>query len=146
MIRQQPEGHDTFAPGDSCFCVAKVAPVALSVITDSVNKPSDRAIKSDRAKVVMTAGCISRKFWFHIYDSREIGISINQNLLGEEKIWKNFIKVLTEVQLCCNIYIVVAEIQQSKALELNACRGCFERSDKKYFKKFLTKGTGWGII
>ena len=25
MIRQQPEGHDTFASGDSCFCVAKVA-------------------------------------------------------------------------------------------------------------------------
>ena len=24
MIRQQPEGHDTFASGDSCFCVAKV--------------------------------------------------------------------------------------------------------------------------
>ena len=26
------------------------------------DKPSDRAIKSDRAKVVMTAGCISRIF------------------------------------------------------------------------------------
>ncbi|MCF2602095.1 hypothetical protein I6E26_11260 [Anaerovibrio lipolyticus] len=26
------------------------------------NKSSSRAIKSDRAKVVMTAGCISRKF------------------------------------------------------------------------------------
>ena len=74
MIRQQPEGHDTFASGDSCFCVAKVAPVALSIITVfcelaqrqavSVRKdnPSDRAIKADRAKVVMTAGCISRTF------------------------------------------------------------------------------------
>ena len=81
------------------------------------DKPSDRAIKSDRAKVVMTAGCISKKYVNKIK------------------------KVLTEVQICCNIYIVVAEIQQSKALELNACRGCFERSDKKYFKKFLTKGT-----
>ena len=27
------------------------------------DKPSDRAIKSDRAKVVMTAGCISRIHW-----------------------------------------------------------------------------------
>ena len=27
------------------------------------DKPSDRAIKSDRAKVVMTAGCISRTHW-----------------------------------------------------------------------------------
>ena len=47
--------------------------------------------------------------------------------------------MLTEVQICCNIYIVVAEIQQSKALELNACRDCFEGSDKKYFKKVLDK-------
>ena len=42
MIRQQPEGHDTFASGDFCFCVAKVAPVALSTNTDSVNWLSDK--------------------------------------------------------------------------------------------------------
>ena len=42
MIRQQPEGHDTFASGDSCFCVAKVAPVAISIITASVNWLSDK--------------------------------------------------------------------------------------------------------
>ena len=42
MIRQQPEGHDTFASGVSCFCVAKVAPVALSTITVSVNWLSDK--------------------------------------------------------------------------------------------------------
>ena len=42
MIRQQPKGHDTFASGDSCFYVAKVAPVALSVITASVNWLSDK--------------------------------------------------------------------------------------------------------
>ena len=40
---------------------------------------SDRAIKSDRAKVVMTAGCISKKYVNKIK------------------------KVLTEVQICCNI-------------------------------------------
>ena len=79
------------------------------------DKPLDRAIKSDRAKVVMTAGCISKKYVNKIK------------------------KVLTEVQICCNICIVVAEIQQCKTLELNACRGCFERSDKKYFKKVLDK-------
>ena len=46
------------------------------------DKPSDRAIKSDRAKVVMTAGCISRIFDIsnYIYILREIGNSINQNL------------------------------------------------------------------
>ena len=42
MIRQQPEGHDTFASGDSCFCVAKVAPVALSTIPVNVNWLSDK--------------------------------------------------------------------------------------------------------
>ena len=43
--------------------------------------PSDRAIKSDRAKVVMTAGCISKNFDISndIYIHREIGNSANQN-------------------------------------------------------------------
>ena len=45
------------------------------------DKSPDRAIKSDRAKVVMTAGCISRTFdiWNYIYIPREIGNSANQN-------------------------------------------------------------------
>ena len=47
------------------------------------DKPSDRAIKSDRAKVVMTAGCISRNFDItnYIYNSKERNDSANQNLL-----------------------------------------------------------------
>ena len=46
------------------------------------DKTSDRAIKSDRAKVAMTAGCISRTFDIsnYIYIHREIGNSANQNL------------------------------------------------------------------
>ena len=46
------------------------------------DKPSDRAIKSYRAKVAMTAGCISRIFDIpnYIYIPREIGNSANQNL------------------------------------------------------------------
>ena len=76
MIRQQPEGHDTFASGDSCFCVAKVARcdtiyqyglcelAQRQAVFVRKDKTSDRAIKSDRAKVVMTAGCISEKFSF----------------------------------------------------------------------------------
>ena len=46
------------------------------------DKPPDRAIKSDRAKVVMTAGCISRIFDIpnYIYILREIGNLANQNL------------------------------------------------------------------
>ena len=45
------------------------------------DKTSDRAIKSDKAKVVMTAGCISKIFDIpnYIYNSRERGNSINQN-------------------------------------------------------------------
>ena len=43
---------------------------AVSVRKD---KPSDRDIKSDRAKVVMTAGCISEiaDIMTYIYDTRE---------------------------------------------------------------------------
>ena len=46
------------------------------------DKSSDRAIKSDRAKVVMTAGCISRNFAIsnYIYILREIVNPANQNL------------------------------------------------------------------
>ena len=46
------------------------------------DKPSDRAIKSDRAKVVMTVGCISITFDIpnYIYILREIVNSANQNL------------------------------------------------------------------
>ena len=45
-------------------------------------KSLDRAIKSDRAKVVMTAGCISRNFDIpnYIHKSRERDSSANQNL------------------------------------------------------------------
>ena len=47
------------------------------------DKSPIRAIKSDRAKVVMTAGCISRIFDIpnYIYNPREIANSANQNLL-----------------------------------------------------------------
>ena len=45
------------------------------------DKSSDRAIKSDRAKVVMTAGCISKTFDIsnYTYNPREIANSANQN-------------------------------------------------------------------
>ena len=45
------------------------------------NKSPIRAIKSDRAKVVMTEGCISKTFDIsnYIYILREIANSANQN-------------------------------------------------------------------
>ena len=46
------------------------------------DKSPDRAIKSDRAKVAMTAGCISKNFAIsnYIYIPREMGNSTNKNL------------------------------------------------------------------
>ena len=64
------------------------------------DKPSVRAIKSDRAKVVMTAGCISKTFDIsnYIYNSRERGNSINQNLLViRKKLLKWQIKPIQEL-------------------------------------------------
>ena len=48
------------------------------------DKSPIRDIKSDRAKVVMTAGCISKTFDIpnYIYNSREIGISTNQKFIA----------------------------------------------------------------
>ena len=45
------------------------------------DKSSNRAIKSDRAKVVMTGGCISRNFDLtnYIYKSKDRNDSANQN-------------------------------------------------------------------
>ena len=50
------------------------------------DKSPDRAIKSDRAKVVMTAGCISKNLAIsnYIYIPREMGNSANQNLSNKK--------------------------------------------------------------
>ena len=75
------------------------------------DKPPDRAIKSDRAKVVMTAGCISITFDIpnYIYNSRERGNSINQNfgscnrgdILELGGSWENKIDFVI-AKKCCN--------------------------------------------
>ena len=65
-----------------------------------MDESPDRAIKSDRAKVVMTAGCISKTFDIsnYIYNSRERGNSINQNLLViRKKLLKWQIKPIQEL-------------------------------------------------
>ena len=54
-----------------------------------------RAIKSDRSKVVMTAGCISKTFdipnyIFHIFDSRKI--EENQNFSYSSRKLKNVVE------------------------------------------------------
>ena len=56
------------------------------------DKSPIRAIKSYRAKVVKTAGCISRIIDIpnYIYNSRERGNSINQNLNSKMIFWLYF--------------------------------------------------------
>ena len=58
------------------------------------DKPSDRAIKSDRVKVVMTAGCISRNFDIpnYIHNSRERGNSTNKNFSYLSRRLKNIVE------------------------------------------------------
>ena len=58
------------------------------------DKSPDRAIKSDRAKVVMTAGCISRIFDIpnYIYILREIENSANQNFSYLGRNLKNIVE------------------------------------------------------
>ena len=77
MIRQQPEGHDTFAqqkwPGGYLCHYGFCELAQRQAVFVRKDKPSGRAIKSDRAKVVMTAGCISETadITTYIYDTRE---------------------------------------------------------------------------
>ena len=70
-------------PGDTLYHYGLCELAQRQAVFVRKDKPSDRAIKSDRAKVVMTAGCISITFDIpnYIYNSRERGNSANQNLL-----------------------------------------------------------------
>ena len=49
------------------------------------DKPSDRAIKSDRAKVVMTAGCISKNCGIINYNCRAKDIARQIRIYGLDK-------------------------------------------------------------
>ena len=72
MIRQQPEVHNTFASGGFLLLRSKSEPggtlynsgicelAQRQAVFVRKDKTSGRAIKSDRAKVAMTAGCISK--------------------------------------------------------------------------------------
>ncbi len=70
-------------PGGTLYHYGLCEAAQRQAVSVRKDKPSDRAIKSYRAKVVMTAGCISRIFDIpnYIYIPREIENSANQNLL-----------------------------------------------------------------
>ena len=52
--------------------------------------PSDRAIKSDRAKVVMTAGCISKNYGIINYTCREKEIIRQIRIYEATTFWWSF--------------------------------------------------------
>ena len=83
LRRETPAFAQQKWPGDTLYHYGLCELAQRQAVLLRKDKLSDRAIKSDRAKVVMTAGCISKIFDIpnYIYNSRERGNSINQNLL-----------------------------------------------------------------
>ena len=60
-------------PGGTLYHCGLCEMAQLQAVLLRMDKSPDRAIKSDRAKVVMTAGCISKNFDItnYIYNSKE---------------------------------------------------------------------------
>ena len=83
MRRETPAFAQQKWPGGTLYHCGLCELAQRQAVLLRKDKPSVRVIKSDRAKVVMTAGCISKTFDIsnYIYNSRERGNSINQNLL-----------------------------------------------------------------
>ena len=82
MRRETPAFAQQKWPGGTLYHYGLCELAQRQAVLMRKDIPSDRAIKSDRAKVVMTAGCISKNFDIsnYIYILREIGNSTNQNL------------------------------------------------------------------
>ena len=81
MRRETPAFAQQKWPGGTLYHYGLCELAQRQAVYVRKDKPSDRAIKSDRAKVVMTAGCISRNFDIqnYIHKSRERDSSANQN-------------------------------------------------------------------
>ena len=60
MRRETPAFAQQKWPGGTLYHSGQCELAQRQAVLMRQDKPSDRAIKSDRAKVVMTAGCISR--------------------------------------------------------------------------------------
>ena len=77
MRRETPAFAQQKWPGGILFHYGFCELAQRQAVLLRKDKPSDRAIKSYRAKVVMTAGCISRTFDIsnYIYIPRELGKS-----------------------------------------------------------------------
>ena len=81
MRRETPAFAQQKWPGSILYQYGLCELAQRQAVSVRYNKSSDKAIKSDRAKVVMTAGCISRIFDIpnYIYILREIKNSANKN-------------------------------------------------------------------
>ena len=62
MRRETPAFAQQKWPGGTLYHSGLCEMAQRQAVLLRKDKPSDRAIKSDRAKVAMTAGCISRTF------------------------------------------------------------------------------------
>ena len=82
MRRETPAFAQQKWPGGTLYHYGFCELAQRQAVSLRKDKHSGRAIKSDRAKVVMTAGCISITFDIpnYIYNSRERGNLANQNL------------------------------------------------------------------
>ena len=60
MRRETPAFAQQKWPGDTIYQYGLCELAQRQALSMRKDKPPDMAIKSDRAKVVMTAGCISR--------------------------------------------------------------------------------------
>ena len=83
MRRETPAFAQQKWPGGTLYHYGLCEMAQRQAVSVRKDKSPIRAIKSNRAKVVMTAGCISITFDIpnYIYNPREIGNSANQNLL-----------------------------------------------------------------
>ena len=68
-------------PGGSFYHYGLCEMAQRQAVSVRKDKPSDRAIRSDRAKVVMNAGCLSKKF---------LTCRIIFTILGRDKQIKNY--------------------------------------------------------
>ena len=83
LRRETPAFAQQKWPGGTLYHYGLCEMAQRQAVSVRKDKSPIRAIKSNRAKVVMTAGCISITFDIpnYIYNPREIGNSANQNLL-----------------------------------------------------------------
>ena len=72
MHRETPAFGSKSGPGGTLYHYDLCELAQRQAVSVRKDKPSDRAIKSDRAKVVMTAGCISEIVYIttYIFDTR----------------------------------------------------------------------------